>query len=59
MKKWENDSAICPFTLEFPQGSAPSLVAPNPNGVKGEPCGLTYQVIAYLCTDPSLPLQKR
>jgi len=60
VKKVGNSSVVCcPFTLEFPQGTAPSLVAANPEGVSGEPCGLTYQVMAYFCTDPALPLQKR
>ena len=59
MKKIGHPLAVCPFTLEFPQGTAPSLVTANPEGVSGEPCGLTYQVMAYFCTDPALPLQKK
>ena len=58
-KKQSSDSVVLPFTLEFPKGTPPSLVAANPIGVYGEPCGLTYQLMAYFCHDPSLPLQKK
>ncbi|KAI9563806.1 hypothetical protein GHT06_011272 [Daphnia sinensis] len=58
-KKMANMQGICPFKLEFPQGSPPSLVVAGPAGVSGEPCGLTYQVVAYFCTDPTLPLVKK
>lgn len=58
-KKIGDMEGICPFKLEFPQGTPPSLVVAGPAGVGGEPCGLTYQVVAYFCTDPSLPLLKK
>ncbi|XP_032790849.2 phosrestin-2 isoform X1 [Daphnia magna] len=58
-KKMANMQGICPFKLEFPQGSPPSLVVAGPAGVSGEPCGLTYQVVSYFCTDPTLPLVKK
>ncbi|EFX75307.1 hypothetical protein DAPPUDRAFT_306848 [Daphnia pulex] len=58
-KKMANMEGICPFKLEFPQGSPPSLLVAGPPGVAGEPCGLTYQVVAYFCNDPALPLVKK
>lgn len=36
-KKMANMQGICPFKLEFPQGSPPSLVVAGPAGVSGEP----------------------
>lgn len=58
-KKYGDSMAVLPFTLKFPQGTPPSLILMGPPGVKGEPCGLTYHVIAFSCTDPSLPLLRR
>ncbi len=58
-RKMGDIEGVCPFKLEFPQGTPPSLVVAGPAGVGGEPCGLTYQVVAYFCTDPSLPLLKK
>lgn len=57
--KYKNFECACPFTLQFPQGTPPSLILAGPAGVGGEPCGLTYQIVAYWCSDPSLPILKR
>ncbi|KAK2719684.1 hypothetical protein QYM36_005235, partial [Artemia franciscana] len=50
---------ICPFKIELPVGTPPSLQVQQANGVQGEPCGLTYELLSYLGTDASVEPEAR
>lgn len=52
-KKFTDTPGACPFSLALPHGAPPSLYVHNVAGVTGEPCGLTYSVIAFMAHDPN------
>ena len=46
----------CPFKLEFPRGTPPSLIVAGRGGASGDRCGVTYKVVAYFCADLSFTI---